>query len=67
MVIKKFNRSELTQKFMQVVIDVTCMHINFGEHGFCCFRDIATFKNSEISHGDHMIESSQKCNTIIMF
>ena len=55
------------EKFMQVGIDVTCVHINFGEHSFCCFGDIATFKNSEISHGSHMIESSQKCNTIMMF
>ena len=49
MVIKKFNRSELAQKFMQVWIDVTCMHTNFGGRGFFGFGDTATFKNSQIS------------------
>ena len=53
MVIKKFNRSESAQKFMQVGIDVKCMHTNFGGRGLSSFGDIATFKNSQISLLDH--------------
>ena len=41
------------KKFMLVGIDVKCMHINFGGHRLSGFRDIATFKNSEISLSDH--------------
>ena len=39
------------KKFMQVVIDVTCMHTNFGGCAFSGFGDIATFKNGQIVHG----------------
>ena len=41
------------KKFLQVVVDVTCMHINFGGCGFFGFGDIATFKNSQISLSEH--------------
>ena len=41
------------KKFMQVGIDVTCMHTNFGGRGFFGFGDIATFKNGQISLSDH--------------
>ena len=41
------------KKFMQVGIDVKCMHTNFGEDSFFNFRDIATFKNGQISLSDH--------------
>ena len=41
------------KKFMQVGIDVKCMHTNFGEHSFLNFGDIATFKNGQISLSDH--------------
>ena len=34
---------------MQVGIDVTCMHTNFGGRDLSGFGDIATFKNSQIS------------------
>ena len=34
---------------MQVEIDVTCMHTNFGGHGFSGFGDTATLKNDQIS------------------
>ena len=44
MVIKKFNQSELAQKFMQVGVGVTCMHTNFGGRVYSGFGDIATFK-----------------------
>ena len=32
------------KKFLQVRIDVKCMHTNFGGHGHSGFGDIATFK-----------------------
>ena len=41
------------KKFMQVGIDVTCMHTNFGGYGLSSFGDIATFKNGQISLSDH--------------
>ena len=41
------------KKFMQVGIDVKCMHINFGGRGLLSFGDIATFKNGQISPSDH--------------
>ena len=41
------------KKFMQVGIDVKCMHTNFGGHGYFGFGDIATFKNGQISVLDH--------------
>ena len=37
------------KKFMQVGIDVTCMHTNFGGCGLSGFGDTATFKNGQIS------------------
>ena len=41
------------KKFMQVGIDVKCMHTNFGGHSLSSFGDIATFKNGQISPSDH--------------
>ena len=41
------------KKFMQVGIDVKCMHTNFGGRDLSSFGDIATFKNSQISLLDH--------------
>ena len=41
------------KKFMQVGIDVKCMHTNFGGYGHSGFGDIATFKNGQISLSDH--------------
>ena len=41
------------KKFMQVGIDVTCMHTNFSGRGSSSFGDIATFKNGQISPSDH--------------
>ena len=46
------NRNWL-KKFMQVGVDVTCLYTNFCGDGLSCFRDIATFKNSQISLYDH--------------
>ena len=48
MVIKKFNRSELAQKFMQVGVDVTCMYTNFGGRGLSGFRDKISLKSMVI-------------------
>ena len=42
------------KKYIQVGIDVKCMHTKFGGRGFFGFGDIAaTFKNSQISLLDH--------------
>ena len=41
------------KKFIQVGIDVTCIHTNFGGCDLFGFGDIATFKNSQISLSDH--------------
>ena len=41
------------KKFMQVGVDVKCMYTNFGGHHPSSFRDIATFKNDQISLSDH--------------
>ena len=37
------------KKFIQVVIDVTCMHTIFGGCSYFGFGDTATFKNDQIS------------------
>ena len=39
--------------FMQVGIDVKCMHTNFGGRGLSSFGDIATFKNGQNSISNH--------------
>ena len=41
------------KKFMQVGVDVKCMHTNFGGRDLSNFGDIATFKNGKISLSDH--------------
>ena len=46
------NRNRL-KKIMQVGIDVTCMHTNFGGCALSGFEDIATFKNGQISLSTH--------------
>ena len=48
------------KKFMQVGIDVKCMHTNFGGCTFSGFKDIATFKNGQISLSDHIVHGHQK-------
>ena len=37
---------------MLVGVDVKCMHTNFGGRDLSSFRDIATFKNGQISLSD---------------
>ena len=46
------NRNRL-KKFMQVWIDVTCIHTNFGGRCLSGFGDTATFKNGQFSLSDH--------------
>ena len=41
------------KKFMQIGIDVTCIHTNFGGRDLYGFEDIATFKNGQFSLSDH--------------
>ena len=41
------NRNRL-KKFMQVWIDVTCMHTNFGGRDLSSFGDMATFQKRPI-------------------
>ena len=41
------------KKFMQIGVDVTCMHTNFGGRDFSGFEDIATLKNGQISLSGH--------------
>ena len=41
------------KKNMQVWIDVTCMHTNFGGCTLSGFGDIGTFKNDQISLSTH--------------
>ena len=41
------------KKIMQLGIDVTCIRTNFGGCSYSGFRDIATFKNSQISLSGH--------------
>ena len=40
------------KKFIQVGIDVRCIHTNFGWRDVSGFEDIATFKNGQISLSD---------------
>ena len=41
------------KKFIQVWIDVKCIHTNFDGRGLSAFGDIATFKNGQISPLGH--------------
>ena len=41
------------KKFMQVEVNVLCMHTNFDGCGHSGFGDIATFKNDQISLSDY--------------
>ena len=41
------------KKFMQVGVDVTYIHTNFGGRDLSSFEDIGTFKNGQISLSTH--------------
>ena len=52
---------------MQVGVDVTYIHTNFGGCNLSGFGDIATFKNGHIFHGHQKIQllrigSKKSCN-----
>ena len=42
-----------TKKFMQIGVDVKCMHTNFGGCGYSGFGDTVTLKNGQISPSDN--------------
>ena len=44
------------KKFIQVEIDVKCMHTNFGGRSLSDFGDTATFKNGQFSLSDHGLQ-----------
>ena len=50
------------KKFMQVGVDVTYKHTNFGERDLSGFRDIATFKNGKFPFPtmDYIVQGHQK-------
>ena len=53
------------KKLMHVEVYVKFMHTNFGGHGLSSFRDIATFKNGQVSlfdHGLYIVHGHQKFN-----
>ena len=41
------------KNFMQIGIDLKCIHTNFGGCDLYGFGDIATFKNGQFSLSDH--------------
>ena len=53
------------KKFMQVEIDVTCIHTNFGGHELSGFEDTATFKNGQISLSTHGLYSPWSSKNLI--
>ena len=46
------DRNQL-KKFMQIGVDLTYIHTNFGGRDHFGFGDIGTFKNGQISLSDH--------------
>ena len=50
---------------MQVGIDIKCMHTSFGGCGLSGFRDIATFKNGQISLSRHGLYSPWSSKNLI--
>ena len=52
---KNLIRQNRPKKFMQVGVDVKCMHTNFGGCDLSDFGDVATFKNGQFSLSDHGI------------
>ena len=50
---------------MQVGIDVTCMHTNFGGHDLSGFGDTTTLKNGQISLSGHGLYSPWSSKNLI--
>ena len=59
---KKLMYRNWLKKFMQIGVDVTCMHTNFGKRDLSGFGDIATFKNSKFPFPtmDYIVHGHQK-------
>ena len=53
------------KKFMQVEVNILCMHNNFDGCSHSGFGDIATFKNGQISLSDHGLYPWSSKNLII--
>ena len=58
------DRNQL-KKFMQIWIDVKCMHINFGGCDLFGFGDTATLKNGQFSLSDHGLYSPWSSKNLI--
>ena len=58
------DRNQL-KRFMQVGIDVKCMHTNFVGRGYFGFGDTATLKNGQISLSDHGLYSPWSSKNLI--
>ena len=50
---KNFIDRNRLKKIMQIGVDVTYMHTNFGGFDLSGFGDTATFKNNQISLSTH--------------
>ena len=51
------------KKFMQVGVDITCMHTDFGGRDLSGFGDTTTLKNGQISllgHGLYIVHGHRK-------
>ena len=55
------------KKFMQVGVDVKCLHTNFGGCDYFGFGDIATFKNGQFSLSDHGLYSPWSSKNLIIW
>ena len=53
------------KKFMQIGVDVTYMHTNFGGCDLFGFGDIGTFKNDQILKGSHISKTEEATPTKI--
>ena len=53
------------KKFMQIGVDVKCMHTNFVGRDLFGFGDIGTFKNGQISLSDHGLYSPWSSKNLI--
>ena len=50
---KNLSYQNWLKKIMQIGVDVTYMHTNFGGRDLSSFGDTATFKNGQISLSTH--------------
>ena len=60
-----YNSLESAQKFMQVEVNVKCMHTNFGGCGISSFGDIATFLATfPFQNMDYIVHGSEKLSRL---